>query len=90
MKKMVLRSVLIALCLSLGSVLWALDNNDVKEFPACKYCGMNRETFSHSRMLVEYSDGTSVGTCSLHCIAVDLALNLDKEPKSIQVGDFGT
>lgn len=64
-------------------------SSDVKEIASCKHCGMNRETFAHSRMLIEYSDGTSVGACSLHCVAVDLALNLDKEPKSIRVGDYG-
>jgi copper chaperone NosL len=88
MKKMTLCSIFIAICLSLGSVLWALDN-DVKEIPACKYCGMNREMFAHSRILIEYSDGTKEGVCSLHCAAVDLALNLDKTPKAILVGDYG-
>jgi copper chaperone NosL len=79
--------LLVALCLLTGSALWALDP-DVKEIPSCKYCGMNRETFAHSRMLTEYSDGTKEGTCSLHCTAVDLALNLDRTPKSIQVGEY--
>lgn len=89
MKRMALCSMLAVFCLSLGSPLWALDN-DVKETPSCKYCGMNRETFAHSRMLIEYNDGTKEGTCSLHCAAVDLALNLDKAPKTIGVGDYGT
>ena len=75
--------------LTVSAALWAMDN-DVKDIPACKYCGMNREMFAHSRMLIEYDDGTSVGTCSLHCVSVDLALNLDKAPKAIQVGDYGT
>jgi hypothetical protein len=79
---------LIIFCLLTGSLLWALDN-DVKEMPACKYCGMNREMFAHSRMLIEYSDGSKVAVCSLHCAAVDLALNLDKTPLSIRVGDYG-
>ena len=88
MKRVALLSVIVMFCLFTGSALWALDN-DVKEIPACKYCGMNRETFAHSRMLIEYNDGTIVGTCSLHCAAVDLALNLDKAPKVILVGDYG-
>jgi copper chaperone NosL len=88
MKKLALFSILAVFCLSLSSTLWALDN-DVKEIPACKYCGMNREMFAHSRMLIEYSDGTKEGVCSLHCAAVDLALNLDKTPKAIRVGDYG-
>jgi copper chaperone NosL len=89
MKRMVLCFILVVFCLSPGSALWALDDNDVKEIPACKYCGMNREMFAHSRMLIEYSDDTKEGLCSLHCAAVDLALNLDKAPKSIRVGDYG-
>lgn len=88
MKKLISCCVLTAISLFLGSALWALDN-DVKDIPACKYCGMNRETFAHSRMLIEYDDGTIVGTCSLHCVSVDLALNLDKAPKTIRVGDYG-
>jgi copper chaperone NosL len=89
--KKVLCCLLMVFCLVTGGILWALDNdaNDVKEIPACKYCGMNREMFAHSRMLIEYSDGTKEGMCSLHCDAVDLALNLDKSPKAIRVGDYG-
>ena len=88
MEKRVLCWVLAIFCLSLGSALWALDS-DVKEIPSCKYCGMNREMFAHSRMLIEYSDGSKEGMCSLHCAAVDLALNLDKAPTAIRVGDYG-
>jgi nitrous oxide reductase accessory protein NosL len=39
-------------------------------------------------MLVVYDDGTEVGVCSLHCAAIDLAINIDKTPKTIYVGDF--
>jgi copper chaperone NosL len=89
MKKVSLCSILFVFSVVLGNALWAY-GQDVKEIPACKYCGMNREMFSHSRMLIEYDDGTIVGTCSLHCTALDLALNLDKKPKAIRVGDYGT
>jgi copper chaperone NosL len=88
MKRMALCFILAVFCMFPASALWALDN-DVKEIPACKYCGMNREMFAHSRMLIEYNDGTKEGLCSLHCAAVDLALNLDKAPKAIWVGDYG-
>jgi nitrous oxide reductase accessory protein NosL len=79
----------VVFCLLTATLLWAL-GSDVKEFPSCKYCGMNRETFAHSRMLTEYTEGSREGTCSLHCAAVDLALNLDKAPRAILVGDYGT
>ena len=76
----------IVLCLFVTAVAFAQE--DIKTFPSCKYCGMNREQFAHSRMLVEYDDGTAQGTCSLHCMAVELALHIDKTPKAIWVGDF--
>jgi hypothetical protein len=79
----------VVVCLILGTAL-SVYASDFKNIPSCKYCGMNRETFAHSRMLVDYDDGTVVGLCSLHCLAVDLALNLDKKPKTIRVGDYGT
>jgi len=68
----------------------AIAQEDVKQSPSCKYCGMDRQKFDFSRMLIEYEDGTSMGVCSLHCAAVELALNIDKTPKAIKVGDFGT
>ena len=64
--------------------------NDIQEHPSCPYCGMNREKFAFSRMYILYSDGSSVGTCSLHCTAIDLALKIDKTPDSIMVGDYNT
>jgi len=60
------------------------------EAPAdCKQCGMNRTTFSHSRMVVTYIDG-STGTCSINCVVVDMKANKGKKVKSFQVGDYDT
>jgi nitrous oxide reductase accessory protein NosL len=70
--------------------LSAYAQEDIQKNKSCKYCGMDREKFSHTRMLIEYDDGTTVGTCSIHCTAVDLALNIDKTPKSVQVADAGS
>jgi len=39
-------------------------------------------------MLIEYNDGTIGALCSLHCAAINLANNIDKTPRLIQVGDF--
>jgi copper chaperone NosL len=89
MKRVGLYTVGMLLVLVMAGTLWAM-GQDVKQIPACSYCGMNREMFAHSRMLIEYDDGTTVGTCSLHCAVIDLALKLDKNPKAIQVGDFRT
>jgi len=77
-----------AICLSLTGISLAQD--DIKKHPSCKYCGMDREKFAFSRMFIEYDDGTTEGTCSLHCMAVELALKIDKTPKAILVGDLNT
>lgn len=62
---------------------------DVDKHPSCAYCGMDRAKFAHSRVYLEYDDGSTFGACSLHCAAVDMAVHIDKAPVSIQVGDFG-
>lgn len=61
--------------------------NDLQKYPKCPYCGMGRRKFHHSRMLIQYSDDLADGVCSLHCAAVSLSLNVDREPKTIWVGD---
>ncbi|MHC1743436.1 MAG: nitrous oxide reductase accessory protein NosL [Syntrophobacteraceae bacterium] len=78
------------LTLALASVCFAQKAPDVQQHPSCKYCGMDREQFAHSRFLIDYDDGTSFAACSIHCAAVDLAMNIDKTPKSMQVGDYAT
>jgi copper chaperone NosL len=64
--------------------------NDIAKYPACPYCGMSRGQFHHARMLVHYSDNLPDGTCSLHCAAISLSLNVDRGPKAIYVADFAT
>lgn len=61
--------------------------NDIEKYTKCPYCGMDRKQFHHSRMLVQYSDDLADGTCSLHCAAISLSLNVDREPKMLWVGD---
>jgi len=75
-------------CILVTAAAFAQD--DIKKYPSCKYCGMDREKFGHSRMLMEYDDGTSLGACSLHCMAVELAIHIDKTPTVILVGDYNS
>ncbi|WP_211221629.1 nitrous oxide reductase accessory protein NosL [Desulfocurvibacter africanus] len=63
---------------------------DYKLHPSCPLCGMSREKFAHSRMLVQYDDGSVYAACSLHCVAIDLVVNIDKAPARIMVGDHAT
>jgi copper chaperone NosL len=82
--------VVISLFLFSGAFFLAQAQEDIQKQASCKYCGMDRSKFAHSRMLIEYEDGSSVGTCSVHCMAVELSLNIDKTPKTMGVGDYNT
>ena len=88
-----MRGFRIAAVLALFSIFIALPgyaHDDTRAHAACKYCNMDREKFAHSRMLIEYSDGTSAGTCSIHCSAIDLIENRASIPCRIMVGDYGS
>lgn len=65
-------------------------SEDVQKCPSCHYCGMDRDKFGHSRMEILHEDGKAVGTCSLHCAALELALSIDGPPKAIRVADLIT
>lgn len=88
MKKGIPSVLFIAFVLSIGGI--AFGDADIGKDPSCKYCGMDRAKFAHSRMVVVYDDGASLGTCSIHCLAIDLVVNMDKTPRSIQVGDYNS
>lgn len=63
---------------------------DIVKHPACPLCGMNREMYAHSRVYIEYEDGSSDGFCSIHCAAASLAVSYDRIPTLIRVGDYDT
>jgi nitrous oxide reductase accessory protein NosL len=62
----------------------------VEEPAACVQCSMDRTRFAHSRMVVEYDDGSSSGVCSIHCAAADLLKNKGKKVAALKVADYGT
>ena len=88
MKKQILSVLFIACVMSTGGV--AFGDSDINEFSFCNHCGMDRDQLAHSRMVMVYDDGTSVGTCSIHCVAIELILNLDKIPRYLHVGDYNS
>lgn len=61
--------------------------DELKKYPKCPYCGMDRAQFHHARHLVHYGDDLVDGTCSIHCLSISLAINLDREPKAIYAAD---
>lgn len=64
--------------------------DELSKYPRCRYCGMERAKFSHTRHLLVYDDDSVEGTCSLHCAAISLSLNMDRGPKAIYAGDAGS
>ena len=78
----------LGLFLSVVPAALAAPPADVAQSPSCRYCGMDREKFSHSRMFITYEDGSTVATCSLHCAAVELANAIDKIPVTLRVADY--
>jgi nitrous oxide reductase accessory protein NosL len=63
---------------------------DVDVHPACAICGMDRNAFGHSRMLIEFGGGRTFGTCSLRCAAVILQAEDGKKVRSVKVADYDT
>ena len=64
--------------------------NEFDKYPKCPYCGMDRRQYHYSRHLIHYSDDLVDGTCSIHCAAISLSLNLDRVPKAIYAPDNGS
>ncbi|MGZ3591680.1 MAG: nitrous oxide reductase accessory protein NosL [Thermodesulfobacteriota bacterium] len=90
MKKEVSLILALIFVLLIGTFIFAQAQEDIQKHPSCKYCGMDRKQFVHTRILIEYDDASTVGTCSIHCAAIDLALNIDKTPKAVRVGDYNS
>ena len=86
MKKLL--SIALLALLTFSSGLSAAAEGDLEQHPSCDYCGMNRSKFAHSRMLIEYADGSSAALCSLHCSAIEFAVRIDKTPQAILVADY--
>ena len=73
--------------LFLGGTFAVAAEKDIEKIPSCQYCGMDRGKFASTRMVVEYANGSTIGTCSIHCAAVDLAQSFGKEIKALKVAD---
>ena len=63
---------------------------DIKQYPDCQQCGMDRDRFSRSRMLITYADGSSFATCSIACAVRDMKHNPAKAVTSVRVADYVT
>jgi copper chaperone NosL len=85
---MVIAGICMALIFGIAPMAGAQD--DIQNYQACPYCGMDRGKFAHSRVLIQYEGGDEMGTCSLHCAVIDMALKIDQNPDKIFVGDYNS
>lgn len=86
---LVFSTVAIALSMSLFAIA-AFAESDIEQHRDCSHCGMDRKAYGYSRMLVEYKDGTKVGTCSLHCVVTELNNRKNGEVMVFRVADRDT
>ena len=86
MKKFIM---FLVICLLFTSAA-AIAADKVENPKTCKQCGMDRVAFAYSRMLIVYADGTTAGTCSLNCAAVEMKENKGKQVKSLKVADYNS
>ena len=82
--------VALMICLWLVPSPLLAEQDDIAKIPNCPICGMDRHQFAHSRMLIQYADGSQFGACSLHCAALELAYHPGKIPAKIEVAALGT
>ena len=81
---------LMLVAMLLVTVVAAFAADKVENPKACEQCGMDRSAFANSRMTIIYADGTSFGTCSLHCAASAMMENKGKKVKALKVADYTT
>jgi len=86
---------ILALCLLVISVACsvfagsgATQTGSIEQPEACDKCGMNRTTFSRSRVVVEFEDGSKGGTCSITCASYDVRPKSKKKAQRLLVADY--
>jgi nitrous oxide reductase accessory protein NosL len=72
------------------AVVLAYAMGNVESPKKCRQCGMDRTVFATSRMVIEYSDETAVGVCSIHCASVELDSGKGKKVHRLMVADYST
>lgn len=82
-------AILLIICL-LFACAYAGSTYAAENPKTCKVCNMDLADAARSRMLVVYTDGTTVAVCSLHCAVEEMKQNSGKPVKSILVADYAT
>jgi nitrous oxide reductase accessory protein NosL len=87
MKRLSILFTVIALIFSCAAGAYGED--DIATHKVCDACGMDREQFRNSRVLIEYQDGHTMGFCSINCAAGELKTR-SNQIKNIRVADYNS
>lgn len=84
-----LKILLVAVsCFLIAALVSAADS--VEGPGKCVSCGMDRGVFARSRAVVSYTDGSTVGTCSIHCAVEEIRKSAAKKVAQLQVADYSS
>ena len=61
----ILAGMTVVLLVLYGAAALAQVAEDIQKYPSCKYCGMDRQKFAHSRMLIDYGYSSGVWAITL-------------------------
>ena len=78
--------MLTVVCLFVTNVFAATETFEGPK--SCVRCGMSRVVFAYSRVVVTYADGSSSGTCSIHCAVEHIKLHREKQVATLKVADY--
>lgn len=82
-----IKQILFAVCLLLFVLAGTAPAAEKKN---CAQCEMEFAPVSNSRVIITYSDGTSLEFCSIHCAVENMELHKDKQAQLIMVADYNS
>ena len=65
-------------------------DDELRDYPRCVICNMDRRKFHHARHLLVYGDDSVQGTCSVHCAAECMLRERRKGFRAIYAPDYAS
>lgn len=83
-----MKTAIVGIIISM-TIAWSMAFAGASPDP-CSQCGMDRNVYNQSRMLIIRDDGSTIGTCSLHCSITALRNEKEGRIHSLKVADYAT
>jgi copper chaperone NosL len=81
-------TVVVLLLLAAGYTFGIATPKDLAQYPQCLHCGMDRTQCKHTRVSIEFADGTKAAECSLQCLVATLKEQPWRRTKTISAADY--